>query len=341
MGCRCRRPPSRRALISQLMTPNWKRRLARRAEHLLGPIVDTKSAVLERRLREETDALRAAVGRGECQARAGAAPGDLRAAEFQVFSQWNEDGVIQHLVRNVPIADPTFIEFGVESYRESNTRFLLVNNAWRGLAIDGGDAHRRFLYSDSELGWRYPIDARTAFLTRETVNDVFRDAGFVGDVGLLSIDVDGNDYWLWDAIDVVSPRVVIVEYNSTFGAEHAVTVPYDPTFDVAEAHFSRLYFGASLPALVGLGGRKGYQFVGCESHGANAFFVRNDVAGRLPSLSAAQGYVASWFRSSRDEAGRLTFVGPHADRLALMGNEVVEHVPDGRRVRIRDLFRLD
>ncbi len=289
-------------------------------------------------LRYELDESRAATGRLETLARAGVAAGDLRAAEFKVFSQWNEDGIIQHLVRHVDIAEPAFIEFGVEDYREANTRFLLVNNGWRGLVIDSDDAHRRFIYEQSPLGWRYPIDARSAFIARETINELFRDAGFAGDVGLLSIDVDGMDYWIWEAIDVVSPRIVIVEFNSVFGCEHTVTVPHDSAFDYSVAHFSRLYFGASLPALVALGEQKGYRFVGCESHGANAFFVRDDVGGSLPRVSARDGYVESRFRSSRDEQGGLTFVGPHVEQLRLVRDLVLEVVPDGRRAPIAELF---
>ena len=134
----------------------------------------------------------------------------------------------------------------------------------------------------------------------------FANAGFTGDIGLISIDVDGIDYWIWDAIDVVSPRIVVIEFNSVFGCDHPVTVPYDPAFDCTVAHSSRLYFGASLPALVALGKRKGYRFVGCESHGANAFFVRDDVGRKLPRRTARDGYVSSRFRSSatRREASR-------------------------------------
>ena len=289
--------------------------------------------------REDFDDLRAATGRIEALLRADAAPGDLRAAEFKTFSQWNEDGIIQHLIRHVPIEHPAFIEFGVEDYREANTRFLLVNNGWRGLIVDGGEAHQKFVYEQSTLGWRYGIDARRAFVSPDTINGLFREAGFVGDIGLLSIDVDGIDYWMWRAIEVVSPRIVVVEFNSTFGADHAITVPYDPDFDYVTAHYSYLYFGASLPAFFDLARQKGYRFVGCESHGANAFFVRDDVAGSLPALTVAEGYVASQFRSARDEAGRLVFTDTHRAQLDVIAGMEVETVPEGSRTTIGELFR--
>ena len=289
--------------------------------------------------REDIDDLRTATGRVEGLLRASALPGDLRSAEFKTFSQWNEDGIIQHLIRHVPIDNPTFIEFGVEDYREANTRFLLVNNGWRGLIVDGGEAHQKFVYEESSLGWRYPIDARRAFVTPETINGIFRDAGLVGDIGLLSIDVDGIDYWMWKAIEVVSPRIVVIEFNSVFGAEHAITVPYDTTFDYAAAHYSRLFFGASLPAFVDLAERKGYRFVGCESHGANAFFVRDNVARSLRALSVADGYVPSQFRSSRDQTGRQIFTDSHRSQLDMIADMEVETVPGGRRATIGELFQ--
>jgi hypothetical protein len=297
-------------------------------------------AAVDQRERPQIEALRFELGQAQAAMRAHLAPGEWLAAEFQVFSQWNDDGLIQHLVRHVPIERSTFVEFGVESYRESNTRFLLQHNNWSGVIFDGGDAHRQFVYQQSEIGWRYAIDARTAFLTRETINEEFRKAGLCGDIGLLSIDVDGNDYWLWKAIDTVSPRIVICEFNSTFGPEHLITVPYSSEFSHVEAHYSRLYFGASLPALVELGKQKEHRFVGCESHGANAFFVREDVAGLLPSLAASEGWVRSRFRSSRNRAGQLTYVGDHRERLRLIADMTVETRPGGERRSIRDVFDL-
>ena len=169
---------------------------------------------------------------GDLQSRwvAGLRSDEIERAEFRVFSQFGEDGIIQFLVQRVPIGSQVFVEFGVEDYAESNTRFLLVHDAWRGLIIDAGTAHQRFL-EDSRLAWRTTIDAATAFIDRENVNDVIRAAGVSGEIGLLSIDIDGNDYWVLDAIDCVSPQILVAEYNSVFGPDRAVTVPYDPGFD--------------------------------------------------------------------------------------------------------------
>ncbi|MEY2470315.1 MAG: hypothetical protein QOF21_3013 [Actinomycetota bacterium] len=277
---------------------------------------------------------------GEQQARAVRRDADsltAREAEFRVFSQWNEDGIIQWLIAKLGLTTGRFIEFGVESYAESNTRFLLTHNNWRGLILDGGASHIEFVQS-RELIWRYDLTAVTSFVDRDNINDLFRTNGFKGEIELLSIDIDGNDYWVWEAIDAVTPKIVVAEYNSTFGAEHAVTVPYDDAFDHNTAHYSRLYFGASLAAMERLADAKGYALVATESHGSNAFFVRRDVMGALPPLSVAAGWVESRFRSSRDTGGQLTFVSDHRDRLRLMRELPLVDVTSGEPVTIAELY---
>ena len=232
----------------------------------------------------------------------------LREAEFRVFSQWGEDGIIQFLIRHVPIENKTFVEFGVQDYLESNTRFLLVNDNWSGLVIDGSADNINSIRR-SEIYWQRAVQAKCAFITAENINDLIREAGVERDLGLLSVDVDGNDYWIWKAIDVVSPRIVIAEYNSRFGAEKEVTIPYDPAFVRDRAHSSMIYYGASLAALARLGEEKGYSLVGCNSAGNNAFFVRKDVQpSSLPTMAVKDAYVAGTFRESRDASGSLNFL---------------------------------
>lgn len=241
----------------------------------------------------------------------------LHEAEFKVFSQFGDDGIIQYLIHRLSPLPDTFIEFGVEDYRESNTRFLLVNNNWRGLVMDASDEHIDYIHRD-DIYWRHTLTARSAFITRDNINSLLRDAAFTGDIGLLSIDIDGNDYWVWDKIDIVDPVIVIVEYNSIFGPSIAVTVPYDPTFVRHRAHYSGQFWGASLQAFVSLAERKGYSLVGCNSVGNNAYFIRNDKLGAdVPRLATAQAFIETRIRDSRDRAGQLTYLGS-AERLSLI-----------------------
>ncbi|HET7928779.1 MAG TPA: hypothetical protein VFM40_04430 [Actinomycetota bacterium] len=289
------------------------------------------------RLGREVEQVRLAVGRLESRRVRGATFPRLADAEFQVYSQFGQDGIIQYLIGKVPISNDMFVEFGVEDYRESNTRFLLCNDNWRGLILDASPDCRRFL-SEQGLDWKYQIDALAAFITRENINDLLRSGGATGDIGLLSIDVDGNDYWIFEAIEVTSPRIVVCEFNSAFGPDRSVTIPYQADFVRPRAHWSNMYYGASVAALTGLARRKGYAFVGCTSAGNDAFFVRRDVLGTLRELSPREGWVPSRFRDSRDESGALTFVSDHAARLRLIQDLPVVDLDVGCERRIGDVF---
>lgn len=302
------------------------------ARRLVGSVRDRALAPITSRQHQ----LALAVGRMEARAVRSADYGDIRDAEFRVFSQWGEDGIIQYLLSRVPVERPVFVEFGVESYRESNTRFLLENDHWEGLILDNGTAHLDFI-DRSEMRWRYTIEGRSAFLTRENINQVILDGGVKGDIGLLSIDVDGNDYWILEAVDVVSPRILIVEYNSLFGSGAAVTVPYRADFDRRSAHWSGLLYGASLAALHHVADAKGYRLVGCNRAGVNAFFVRSDVAGDLPVLAPEAAYVRSRHRESRDRDGNLTYASGRSVQLALIADQKLVDVRTGRLGLVRDL----
>lgn len=230
----------------------------------------------------------------------------LADAEFRVFSQWGEDGIIQYLVAHVAIERPIFVEFGVENYTESNTRFLLLTNQWSGLVIDGSEENIAYIKRDP-IYWACNLKAECAFVTEDNINGIFARNGIQGDIGLLSVDIDGNDYWLWQAIDSLAPRIVVCEYNSHFGPTAQVTTPYDPAFVRDRAHHSKIYYGASIAALHALAERKGYSLVTVNAAGNNVFFVRNDVLGSLAAMTPRQAYRRSQFREFHDEQGRLTF----------------------------------
>jgi hypothetical protein len=258
-----------------------------------------------------------ALGRIEVRQLRDLTAADVHEAEFRVFSQWGEDGILQHLLRHIQISRNVFVEFGVENYTESNTRFLLVNNNWAGLVIDGNLGHISFIRND-EIYWRHNLKAEHAFITRENINDIIRHNGISGEIGLLSIDIDGNDYWVWEAISVVLPTVVVVEYNFRFGPDRAVVVPYNANFTRLAAHYSGIYYGASLAALCLLGKRKGYSFVGSNSAGNNAFFVRSELKpSSLPALTSAEGFVQAQFRESRDARGSLAFLSQEEEAAIL------------------------
>lgn len=231
----------------------------------------------------------------------------LHETEFKVFSQWGDDGIIQYLINYLDIEEKIFVEFGVEDYLESNTRFLLINNNWNGLVMDGSEANISKI-KKNELYWKHDLIAKSAFITAENINELIEEEGIKGSIGLLHIDIDGNDYWIWKALKVVDPIIMIVEYNSVFGCERAITIPYKSSFTRTEAHHSNLYAGSSILALCDLANEKGYSFIGCNSAGNNAYFIKNGYLKDLKPLIAEEGYVLSKFRESRDKRGNLNYL---------------------------------
>jgi hypothetical protein len=260
---------------------------------------------------------------------------DIHETEFKVFSQFGDDGIIQYLINNVEIENETFVEFGVENYTEANTRFLLINNNWSGLVMDGSKAHVDHIRND-QIYWRYDLTAVHSFIDKENINGLISSNNVSGPIGILSIDLDGNDYWIWETINVVDPIIVISEYNSVFGDRHAITIPYDPAFYRTDAHYSNLFWGCSLKALCLLAEKKGYAFVGCNSNGNNAYFVRKDQLGQLKPHTVASGYVRSRFRESRDAEGKLTYLAGD-ERVRPIEDMMVYDLEQSELVKIRDL----
>ncbi|MEM1318476.1 MAG: hypothetical protein AAGF29_09445, partial [Pseudomonadota bacterium] len=149
----------------------------------------------------------------------------LADVEFRVHSQWGEDGIIEWLVQKLPGIDRSFVEFGVENYGEANTRFLLRHRGWKGLIMDGTAANMQHVKGET-LYWMHDLKAVEAFVTAENIKDLITDNGFAGELGILSVDIDGNDYWVTKAIDCVNPAILILEFNGVFGDVHRITTPY-------------------------------------------------------------------------------------------------------------------
>ena len=245
----------------------------------------------------------------------------LEDVEFKVFSQWNDDGIIQYLIHHTEIPYKTFVEFGVENYTEANTRFLLLNNNWSGLIMDGSEENIDYVKNDP-IYWKYDLQCKAKFITVENVNELIASAGFSEELGILHIDIDGNDYWIWKAVNVVNPIIVIVEYNAIFGFDKPFTTPYDPTFYRTNYHYSNLLYGTSLLSICDLADEKGYDFIGCNSSGNNAYFIRKDKSQNFKKLSAEQGFSEAKFKESRDKNGHLTFLRYNEKVKSLSGEQV-------------------
>ena len=185
---------------------------------------------------------------------------DLERSERQVTSQGGEDGVLEELFSRLGTTDRSYVEFGCGDGLQCNTT-QLRRRGWRGLLMDGVAAPAA---PDAEI--------HAHWITAENIEALLDQHGVPREPDLLSIDVDGNDWWIWRAIGR-RPRVVVVEYNANLAADRALTMPYDPQHRWDGSDF----YGASLLALARLGQQKGYTLVYCTQAGVNAFFVRDDL----------------------------------------------------------------
>jgi hypothetical protein len=264
----------------------------------------------------------------------------LSDAEYRVFSQFGDDGIIQYVSAVADVRVRSFVELGVGDYTESNTRLLLVKNGWRGLICDCASLPMKRVQWDP-ISWQCDLTIAKAFLTRDNINAVLGEHGFTGEIGLFSIDLDGNDYYVWSALTVIEPAIVVAEYNAVFGRDLAVSVPYDPSFARFAAHYSGLYWGASLRALCSIAADKGYSLVGCNSAGNNSYFVRNDRLGPLQPVTVEEAFVPQRFRDSRDESGRLSYLDGTAARALIGALPVIDVATGCRRLVVVDTETTD
>lgn len=208
------------------------------------------------------------IGRIRCSRDVGRRPlTDLTRYERRIHSQNGEDGILEAIFAAVGTTNRYLVEFGVGSGWECNAAYWLRYKGWSGLLMDVGGGRRP-----------YGAEVRSELVTAENVEQLFSRYEVPPEPDLLSIDIDGNDYWVWKSIVSYRPRVVVIEYNASLPVTESLTIRYDPAFRWTGTS----YFGASLLALARLGQRKGYALVGCESSGTNAFFVADElVAGRF------------------------------------------------------------
>lgn len=232
----------------------------------------------------------------------------LQSKEFKVYSQFGDDGIIQWLLKNLEISSKNFIEFGVGDFYESNSHFLLVNNNWNGFIIDSSEKNIS-LIKNSEMYWKYNLIAEKAFIDRNNINSILSLSGF-NDLGYLHIDLDGNDYWILENLNLerYSPDILILEYNAIFGNKEKISIPYNPTFNRINAHYSGKYWGASLQALNYLAEKKGYYFIGCNSAGNNAYFLKDIYKSKISKIDPILGFQDAQFKEARDKKGKLSFL---------------------------------
>jgi hypothetical protein len=211
-------------------------------------------------------------------------------AELRAYSQNGEDGLLLYLFARLGTTNRTTVEICAGDGVQCNSANLILNHGWQGILFDGDrasiDAGCAF-YAQHPDSFSFPPRFVHAWIDRETINGKLAAAGCPSDPDLLSIDLDGVDWWIWDVLEI-HPRVVCVETQCIWGADRSVTVPYARDFRSPLVQGFGIYSGASLPAFVKLGRKKGYRLVGTQALGFNAFFVRGDLDGGLPEVTAAE-----------------------------------------------------
>ena len=211
---------------------------------------------------------------------------NFNATGFKVFSQFEEDGKLLYIFSILGMGKKTFVDLGSNDCVNSNCANLAVHFNWKGLFVDGDknliEIGKKF-YKKTPNFWSYKPKFVHAFLTKKNVNNIIQTEGFEGEIELLSIDIDGNDYWIWESLEIIQPKVVIIECQLAFGLEEKV-IPYREDFkeDVRNSN----NYGASALALQKLGKQKGYRLVGANEYGNNLFFIKNGLAEvQLPEVS--------------------------------------------------------
>jgi hypothetical protein len=195
---------------------------------------------------------------------------------YRVYSDFEEDGMLVFLFAVLGTKSKTFIDIGSANGLCSNCANLAIHFGWHGLFIDANRElvdHGTKVYASHLDTSLYPPKFLCARVTRENINEIISNAGFERTIDLLSIDIDGNDYWIWDALKCIRPRVVIIETHVEFGSRNIV-VPYDKDHIYPGAH--REYHGASPVAMVTLANALGYQLVGANRFGFNTIYVAKE-----------------------------------------------------------------
>lgn len=210
----------------------------------------------------------------------------LEKFEYSLFSQNGEDGILRYLFSEIGFGSRFFLEFGF-SVLQNNSLRLILKEQYSGVFIDGSELSVKQFNEAVLLSGTSNVQAITRFLDLDNLESTIMESNLPEDIDMLSIDVDGNDYWFWEGINCISPRIVVIEYNASLGPELSLTVPYDPSFDRHEKHKSGFYAGASIGALEKLGKKKGYSLLACDSMGVNAFFVRDDCMTKALKVSPA------------------------------------------------------
>ena len=236
----------------------------------------------------------------------------MHDAEVKVFSQWGEDGILDYLFTKLGISKPRIVEFGVGEFKECNSRFAAE---FRNASVYMVDLNKNLvdIVENTEIYWKNSLFPVIDRITPDNISVHLDTAkSLMGGIDVLSIDIDGNDYWVLEAADLQSIQVVVCEYNPIYGAEISCTISRQDNYDRAKVHFSWLHYGMSISAAVTLMARKGFTFIGSNRVGNNAFFINNifvhSLSIPIPDTTTLDEFVDWRIRESRNISGKLDYL---------------------------------
>jgi len=265
----------------------------------------------------------------------------LEQSECKIFSQNGEDGILDYIITMLKIIKPNFIEIGVGTYVEANTRFIYDRFYPKGIIIDVEKSLSSKVFSNIN-SWKGDLRIIEEKVSTKNINKIIsKHCDF--NVDIFSLDIDSIDYWIIDKLKPNISKIFVAEYNPVFGSSLEVTVPNLENFDRSKYHYSHLCYGMSLKALINLMSKKNYYFIGSNSLKNNAFFVSNDFPMnqyfKKLELESLDYYVDSNVRESRDITGNLNYLSGEKKLNEILDCEVVDISDDiNKKIKIKDIL---
>jgi len=261
---------------------------------------------------------------------------------IKFFSQTGEDGIIDYLLYSLNIKVPKFVEIGVGDYRESNTRYIFQKNCSKGLIVDKNKNLKKKVSKIVKL-WKGDLTIIETAITSENILHILNSNNFDNNLDVFSLDIDGIDYWILEVLPEKLSKILVLEYNPTFGPNLEITIPNLNDFDRKKYHYSHLCFGVSLKALVTLMNKKKYVFVGTNIACFNAFFVLESEVKKLslnlPDINDLTKYTTSFIRESRSIENKLNFLSGKQKLKEIENCEVIDlSNPKKKLVKIKDIY---
>ncbi len=266
---------------------------------------------------------------------------NLFEADYKIYSQTGEDGILDFLIHSLLIKKPTFLEIGVGDYRECNTRYLFERYSSKGVIVDQIENLKEKVSKNVKL-WKGDLKIIEQSVNSENINEILRKSEINENLDIFSIDIDGIDYWVIKNIPKIHSKIFVAEFNPIFGHEKKITVPNSKNFNRSDYHYSHLCYGMSLMALIELMNNKNFTFIGTNVACHNAFFLANEYVKKinfdLPNNNHLEQFVQNNFRDSRAKNFKLNYKSGK-ERIKEISDCDVIDLSDGEKVtKIKDLF---